>query len=506
MKPLTLFLLALLLILPPVTTTAQRRRPGTRPTTAAPPAQPAPTPAPPVAASRPQAPVPVAIVNGQTLTTADLDPRVRQEVEGLEQKIAETRREILDVQINTILLELEARKRRLTTPQLYTVEVSKRIPEPSAADVTRFIEQNRDEIGAGDEATIRKQVSELMRSSYGARLQEEFVRRLRKIIPVTMGVDINTPNLTPSAVIATIAGQPLPAGPLLERLKPTIYKLRLDTYELERASVEGLINDMLVVAEANRRNIGPEVLVRTEVSEKAHRPDDAAVAKFYAENRKDIRGELNVVQNQLADFLEERDKQRLQHDLYERLRKGADVRILLKEPQAPKQSISVDDDPSRGNPKAPVTVIEFTDFQCPSCSAMQPILDEVLASYGDKVRFVVRDFPLPIHANARKAAEAANAAHQQGKFFEYAALLFKRQDALDPASLKKYATELGLDRVRFDAALDKGTYADEVQHDLVDGEAYGVDSTPTIFVNGVVVATLSAEALRAAIDRALGTK
>ena len=137
---------------------------------------------------------------------------------------------------------------------------------------------------------------------------------------------------------------------------------------------------------------------------------------------------------------------------------------------------------------------------------MHPVLDEVLASYGDKVRFVVRDFPLPIHANARKAAEAANAAHQQGKFFEYAALLFKRQDALDPASLKKYATELGLDRARFDAALDKGTYADEVQHDLVDGEAYGVDSTPTIFVNGVVVATLSAEALRAAIDRALGGK
>ena len=80
---------------------------------------------------------------------------------------------------------------------------------------------------------------------------------------------------------------------------------------------------MLVVAEANRRNIGPEVLVRTEVSEKAHRPNDAEVAKFYAENRKDIRGELNVVQNQLADFLEERDKQRLQRDLYERLRRAS---------------------------------------------------------------------------------------------------------------------------------------------------------------------------------------
>ena len=86
--------------------------------------------------------------------------------------------------INTILLELEARKRKLTTPQLYTVEVSKRITEPSAADVTRFIEQNRDEVGTGDEATIRKQVSDLDGFDYGARLQEDFVRRLRKITPV----------------------------------------------------------------------------------------------------------------------------------------------------------------------------------------------------------------------------------------------------------------------------------------------------------------------------------
>ena len=230
------------------------------------------------------------------------------------------------------------------------------------------------------------------------------------------------------------------------------------------------------------------------------------VAKFYAENKKNIRGELNSVQSQVAEFLEERDKLRLERELNERLRKGADVRILLQEPQAPTQLISVDDDPSRGDAKAPVTVVEFTDFQCPACAAMHPILEEVLKSYGNKVRFVVRDFPLPIHANARKAAEAANAAHQQGKFFEYAGLLFQRQDALDSASLKKYATELGLDRVRFDAALDKGTYADEVQRDLIDGETYGVDSTPTIFVNGVVLGTLSSEALRQAIDRALAGK
>jgi protein-disulfide isomerase len=134
---------------------------------------------------------------------------------------------------------------------------------------------------------------------------------------------------------------------------------------------------------------------------------------------------------------------------------------------------------------------------------MNPVLEEVLKSYGDKVRFVVRDFPLNIHANARKAAEAADAANAQGKFFEYTALLFKRQNALDVPSLKKYASELGLDRARFDAALDSGTYSAEVRHDIQDGEIYGIDSTPTIFVNGVKLDTLSAEALHAAIDGAL---
>jgi protein-disulfide isomerase len=188
----------------------------------------------------------------------------------------------------------------------------------------------------------------------------------------------------------------------------------------------------------------------------------------------------------------------------EKLRKGAQVRLLISEPQPPTQAINTDDDPSRGAATAPVTIVEFTDFQCPSCAAMHPVLEEVLKTYGNQVRFVVRDFPLAMHANARKAAEAANAAHAQGKFFEYAALLFKRQDALDVPSLKKYASELGLDRARFDAALDGETFAAEVRRDIADGEMYGIDSTPTIFVNGVLLKTLSAEDLRAAIDRALG--
>ena len=185
-----------------------------------------------------------------------------------------------------------------------------------------------------------------------------------------------------------------------------------------------------------------------------------------------------------------------------RLRKSADVRWLITEPPAPVQNVSVDDDPTRGDANAAVTIVEFTDFQCPACAAMHPVLEEVLKSYGNKVRFVVRDFPLSQHEYARKAAEAANAANAQGKYFEYIALLFKNQKALDVPSLKKYASELGLNRARFDAALDRGTYAAEVNKDIEDGEIYGVGSTPTIFINGIQLRTLSAEGLREAIDRA----
>jgi protein-disulfide isomerase len=137
---------------------------------------------------------------------------------------------------------------------------------------------------------------------------------------------------------------------------------------------------------------------------------------------------------------------------------------------------------------------------------MHPVLEEVLKPYGNSVRLVVRDFPLSQHENAMKAAQAANAAHAQGKFFEYIALLYSRQKALDIASLKKYASELGLNRQQFDAALESGMYEAEIKHDITDADIYGVGSTPTLFVNGVMLRTLSADALRQAIDRAAAAR
>lgn len=486
--------------------TAKPRGAARKPTVTTPPTQPVsePTPA-PRPSQPPAAPVSLAIVNGQTLTTADLEPALREEIETLDDKITDARRSALDVQVNTTLLKLEAKRRGIDTHRLYELEVTNRIPTFTPAQIKKFIEDNRDQFAGMDPNVVNQQVAVYLHDDAESKLADDLVNRLRKSNPVVMGVDINSPTLNPTSVVATVAGQPMTAAPLIERLKPVIYKLRIDAFEATKQRVDRLIDDMLLLDEAKRRQVGPEEIVRAEISDKVHTPTEAEVASFYAENKSRISGDLNSVRNQVATYLQNESRQRLEKDLSEKLRKSADIRWLINEPPQPVQNISVDDDPARGDANAPVTIVEFTDFQCPACAAMHPILDEVLKSYGNKVRFVVRDFPLNQHEWARKAAEAADAANAQGKFFEYIAVLFKNQKALDVPSLKKYATQVGLDRARFDAALDRGVYAEEVRKDVEDGELYGVGSTPTIFINGVQLKLLSPEGLRAAIDRAAGS-
>jgi protein-disulfide isomerase len=503
----SLLIVSLWLAIPAQTT---KRRGATRkPTVAAPQPQPVaqPQPTPSTQPARPSAPaVGLVVVNGQTFTTADIDPAVRQEVERLDDKIADARKNVLDVQINTALLDIEAKKRHIDTHRLYELEVSNRVGTITPAQIKKFLGENKEQFEGVDPALASKQAAAYLHDEAENKLADDLVSRLRKSNPVVMGVDINSPNLNPVAVVATIAGQPLKADTLIERLKPVVYRMRLETYELTKQRIDQLVDDTLLLEEARRRQLGPEQIIRAEITDKVRNPTDEEVNKFYAENKARISGDLNSVRNQLVTYLQNESRQQLEKDLSARLRKGADIRWLMTEPAQPVQNISVDDDPARGDASAPVVIVEFTDFQCPACAAMHPVLEEVLKSYGNKVRFVVRDFPLNQHENARKAAEAANAANAQGKFFEYISVLFKNQKALDTPSLKKYASDLGLDRARFDAALDRGVYAAEVAKDVSDGEMYGVGSTPTIFVNGVQLKVLSAEGLKQAIDNAAANR
>ena len=509
MNTLKTFFIVVLLLALAVEAGAQgtRRRRGATRTVAAKPAavepgQPETAVAAPVATA-PSAPIPLATVNGQSITSADIDPKVREELDGLDGRIAEARRQVLELQINTLLLESEAAKRKMTPQQLYGLEIVGKVTEPTAAEINQFIETNRDRVDQTDPVALRQQVVAVLKGEREAKVTDAFLKRARVANPVVNVAPANASALPPTAVIVTVGGRPISAGTIDERLKPITYKLRLNTYQLAQQALDRVINDSLLLAEATHRNVPPEDIVRKEVTEKLHQPTEAEIAKFYADNKARIPVDLAAATSQISTYLVELDRQRLEEELSKRLRAGANIRLLIAEPALPVQAISVDDDPFRGDTNAPVTIVEFTDFQCPSCAAMQPILDEVLKSYGNKVRLVVRDFPLAMHANALKAAEAANAANAQGKFFEYTDLLFKHQDTLDVPSLKKFASEIGLNRARFDAELDGGKYAAEIKHDRDDGDLYGIDSTPAIFVNGVALREMSVDALRALIDRGL---
>lgn len=151
----------------------------------------------------------------------------------------------------------------------------------------------------------------------------------------------------------------------------------------------------------------------------------------------------------------------------------------------------VDDDPALGDKNAPVTIIEFSDFQCPFCGQFfTQTLPQIKTNYIDagKVRFVYRDFPLDsIHAQATPAAIAANCAGEQGKFWEFHDLIFQNQQSLSSASYKQWVGELGLDVQQWEACTKDPKQLQEVRKDLADGSAVGVQGTPAFFINGRMV-------------------
>jgi len=162
------------------------------------------------------------------------------------------------------------------------------------------------------------------------------------------------------------------------------------------------------------------------------------------------------------------------------------------------------DDHIRGDVNAPVTLVEYSDFECPYSSRIQPTLKQALEEFDGQIRLIYRHFPLSFHANSQKAGEASECAGDQDKFWEMHDMLFENQSALDVASLKSYAADLGLNTSTFNNCLDSGTYAEKVSSGLIEGSEYGVQGTPATFVNGTLVSgARSYESFKAAVESAL---
>ena len=169
-----------------------------------------------------------------------------------------------------------------------------------------------------------------------------------------------------------------------------------------------------------------------------------------------------------------------------KLREEAKVELSLPVHVPPQIEVEATG-PSKGPDNAPITIVEFSDFECPYCAKAQGALDEIMQRYEGKVRLVFRDLPLPGHFKAPTAAAAAHCAGDQGKFWEMHDLLFNNRQAMDVADLKTYAADLGLDQGAFDTCLDSGAKAEIVEASAKAGAKLGISGTPAFFINGRIL-------------------
>jgi protein-disulfide isomerase len=255
----------------------------------------------------------------------------------------------------------------------------------------------------------------------------------------------------------------------------------MQRYQVMKQGLDELIADRLMQLEASKRGLSVAQLQQEEIVAKVAPVTPEQVQAFYEANKERIRQPLEQITSRLENYLQRQGQEQREEAFQRELRQRYEVSVALP---APTVDVSSDDDPALGPPDAPVTIVEFSDFQCPYCRRVQPTLKRLLEEYEGKVKLVFRDFPLRnIHPQAQKAAEAAQCAAEQQKFWPYHDKLFATSN-LQVDDLKRYAQELELDTEQFNACLDSDKYAQEIEADLQDGQNAGVSATPSFFVNG----------------------
>ena len=260
-------------------------------------------------------------------------------------------------------------------------------------------------------------------------------------------------------------------------------------YDGRKAALDAIVADMLVGDAAKAKALTPEAFVQAEVGRRIKPVSDVDVRNFYVQNSERMQGRsFEQMSAAIQQYLQDQQQTTAKQDLIAELKKGGPaIRVVM---DSPRTTITVNpDDPSEGKADAPVTLVEYSDFQCPFCLRVMPTLKQLRVKYGDKIRVVWKDFPLTqIHPQAFVAAQAGNCAREQGKFWELHDKMFGNQSALQPDALKKYAADAGLDAPKFNQCLDSSKYEARVQDALSAGGKLGITSTPTVFVNGRIVA------------------
>jgi len=292
-----------------------------------------------------------------------------------------------------------------------------------------------------------------------------------------------------TVVVAEIQGAPVTRAELDAWIKEDLFreqtegKAPAELYQFRRSALDRMLTERVLEAQAAERGVSVQQLV-VEGAGDAAGVTDAEVEAFYEENKSRM-GEatLDQIGPRIRSFLQQQARAEAQQDFIASLRDEAAVVVQM---EAPRVDVAADG-PAMGPADAPITIVEFSDYQCPFCRRAEPIVKEVMERYPGQVRLVYRHFPLDqIHPRARPAAEAAMCAHDQGKFWEYHEKLFS-DDEFGDEQLVAYAEEVGLDKADFEKCLEEDRFAEKVEADLQAGRAAGVSGTPAFFVNGIML-------------------
>ena len=305
--------------------------------------------------------------------------------------------------------------------------------------------------------------------------------------PRAAGATCPVPGATGKAVgdapIAIVESQPIFKADLTGPAAAQMLKVRQQEYQIESQALEDLIRQKVVEIEAKKEGLTVEQLYAKEVDSKISDPSEAEAKGYYLAVRTKTTLPFNMIEPQIKRLIENAEVQQAREKYADSLRASASVSILLQPPTVKLGT----NDPARteGNPGAPVTIVEFGDFQCPFCGRVEPTLNNLLKKYEGKVKLAFRDFPLSsIHPHAEPAAEASRCAEEQGKFWPMHDAMYADQSKLTEADLIETATRLGMNQRSFASCLKSGKYKAEIQQDVAAGASAGVTGTPAFFING----------------------
>ncbi len=288
--------------------------------------------------------------------------------------------------------------------------------------------------------------------------------------------------------LAEVNGKVITAREVEKSLGEQLAKLEEQVYSLKRQKVEALIDERVLDGEASKRGITVQALLDAEVNAKAESVTPQEVENFYQGNKAQLTGTEAAVREQIRTFLHNQKVAARREAFLQLLRSQARVVMHLEAPPVFRAEVPTDGAPARGPAAAPVTIVEFEDFQCPFCKEAQATLAELLSKYPETVRLVHRDFPLDsLHPGSPKSHEAARCAGEQGKFWAYHDKLYGDAPGQGAERLKELAREIGLDMPAFERCVASAKYQAAVQKDVQEGKRLGVNGTPAFFINGRLV-------------------